>query len=98
MEKTSTVELGTWIMTRRQAILTSERKAKAQALANTQPIHYWFKPLAQRQLTKAKQWFRDKLLFDPFNKKKKHKPPACQPSAPRTQASIQQYFTLLQHP
>ena len=70
LDKTSTVHLGNWILTRKPAILKSERLTAAQAIANTNPVHHWFKPLVQRKFQKTKQWCQDKLLFDPFNKKK----------------------------
>ena len=39
LNKTSTVELGNWILTRKAAILRSERMAQEQAIFNTNPIY-----------------------------------------------------------
>ena len=55
-----------------------------------------FKPLVQRQFKKAKQWCQDKLLFGPYNKKKRHKQSFHISPAPITQHFIKQYFSLLQ--
>ena len=40
-------------------LLNSERLA----IANTNPIHHWFKPLDQNKVQKAKQWCWDKLCL-----------------------------------
>ena len=60
---------------------------KEQAIVNTNPIYKWFKPRVQQKFSKAKQWCGDKLLFEPFNKKKQHKQDAP-PSYPSNQQSI----------
>ena len=92
LQKTSTTELGNWILTRRPAILNSQKQAKERALANTKPITSWFRPFQQR-LQKVKQWHRDKLLYDPFHKKKRHK--EQQPATSTCQHPITRYFSLL---
>ena len=57
-----------------------------------------FKPIVQTKLSQAKQWRRDKLFFDLFNKKKQHKHSGNPIQRPATQmASIQKYFSLF-HP
>ena len=68
--------------------------AQEQAIVNTNPIYTWFQPKVQQTFSKAKQWCRDKLLFEPYNKKKKHKQEA-QSSHPFNQKSIKSYFSLL---
>ena len=97
LNKSSTVDLGNWILTRKTAILQSEKQAQAQALATTHPIHHWFRPILQTRFNKAKQWFQDKLLFEPFNKKRRHKPSHAPPKAsiPAHQQSIKRYFSLM---
>ena len=95
LDKTSTVDLGNWILTRKAAILRSERMAQEQAIVNTNPIYTWFQPKVQQTLSKAKQWCRDKLLFEPYNKKKKHKQES-QSLHPFNQKSIKSYFSLFQ--
>ena len=96
LQKTSTTELGNWIITRRPAILNSQKQAKERALANTKYITNWFHPLQQR-LQKVKQWHHDKLLFDPFHKKKRHKEqqPQNTPAPYTRQHHITRYFSLL---
>jgi len=45
LQKTSTTELGNRILTRRPAILYSQRQAKERALAHTKSVSHWFRPL-----------------------------------------------------
>ena len=96
LQKTSTTDLGNWILTRRPAILHSQKQAKERALANTKSITKWFHPLQQR-LQKVKQWHRDKLLFDPFHKKKRHKEHQKTNTTKSTnrQHPITRYFSLM---
>ena len=95
LQKTSTTELGNWILTRKPAILNSQKQAKERALANTKTISHWFQPIQQR-LQKVRQWHRDKLLFDPFHKKKRHKEhhPTNPDTIPQRQHPITRYFSL----
>ena len=88
LQKTSTTKRGNWILTRRPAILQSQKIAKERALANTKSISHWFQPI-QQGFKKVKQWHQDKLLFDPFHKKKRHK---------EQQENAQQQTTNIQHP
>jgi len=64
-----------WVLSRRPAIYHSIKQAKHQASANTHNLYHWFKPLTPTATTTAKlqRWTRNRLVFDPFSKKKRHK-------------------------
>jgi len=64
-----------WILSRRPAIYHSIKQAKQQASANTHNLYHWFKPLTTTATPteKLQRWSCNRLVFDPFSKKKRHK-------------------------
>ena len=64
--------LGNWIATRQHAIKASAAKAKKLAVTNTPSIIQWLLPGGAATATRLR-WRRDKLLFDPYSKKKKRR-------------------------
>ena len=64
-----------WILSRRPAIYNSIRKAKKQASSNTHTLYHWFPHLKPSASTtkRLQSWCQNKLVFDPFSKKKRHK-------------------------
>ena len=96
LDKASTVALGNWIPTRKAAILKSQCLEQEQAITNMNPIHYWFKLIVPKKINQAKYWFRDKLLFDPFNKKNRHKTIFQTITNPKNPTFHQAIFPLLQ--
>ena len=64
-----------WILSRRPAIYHSIKQAKQQASANTHNLYHWFKPLTPTATPteKLQRWTQNRLVFDPFSKKKSHK-------------------------
>ena len=64
-----------WIISRRPAIYNSIHKAKKQATSNEHTLYHWFphlKPSAS-PTKRLQRWCQNKLVFDPFSKKKRHK-------------------------
>ena len=95
LREKSTTKLANWIASRTQAIKNSIKQALQQDLQNTSPITKWFKPPETNQLTQDVQWHRDRLLHDPYNKKKRHKQKSgqdeqCNPTTHQT--TMTQYF------
>ena len=73
MQETSTTRLSNWISTRTKAIKNSIAQALKQDVQNTRPITTWLRTTANKTMSQAVQWKQDRLLHDPYNKKKKHK-------------------------
>ena len=69
-------DLGDWITTNRPLIYQSIKKAHITATSQTRRIYSWFPPVSTTGLATIKRWARDRLIFDPFSKKKRHKEPA----------------------
>ena len=81
-ESTTSKVMATWIASRRPAIYNSIAMAQRNATDNTHSLYQWFKPIkapataAQR----LQRWTRNKLVYDPFSKKKRRKRVvSCQP-------------------
>ena len=70
------VDLADWITTNRPLIYASIKKAHSQATSHTPRIYSWFPPLSSLGLARIRKWTRDRLIFDPFSKKKRHKEPS----------------------
>ena len=73
LNNTSTRELSNWIATRKPVIMASMRKAKKLDSQNTSVITRWFAPLVPTSVTRLLRWKKDRLLHDPYSKKKRHK-------------------------
>ena len=73
MEETSTTKLANWIATRTQLIKMSIQQALKIDTQNTNPLTKWFAPQDAPTKPQRMQWHRNRLLHDPFNKKKRHK-------------------------
>ena len=92
LNETSTSKLATWIATRKHVIKHSIKHAMKQDVQHTNPITTWFTPTSASQLAPELQWHRNRLLHDPYNKKKKHKQPeTTEPSLKQTQ--LTNFFT-----
>jgi hypothetical protein len=66
-------QLSTWIATNQQAIENSTKQASVLAIANTNPVTRYFPPLPSTNSSRSRQWHQDKLIHDPYSKKKKRK-------------------------
>jgi hypothetical protein len=66
-------QLSTWIATYKQAIDNSTTEASNLAVANTNPVTHYFPQLPSTNSSRSRQWHRDKLIHDPYSKKKKRK-------------------------
>ena len=64
-----------WILSRRPSIYNSIRKAKNQAASDTHKLYHWYPHLKPSASTtkRLQNWFQNKLVFEPFSKKKRHK-------------------------
>ena len=69
-------DLADWISTNRPLIYKSIKQAHITATSQTRRIYSWFPPVSTTGLTKIRRWARDRLIFDPFSKKKRHKEPS----------------------
>jgi len=99
LNESSTTKLANWITSRTKAIHNSIQQALKNDIQYTNPVTYWFKP---RETTREStnlgpelQWHRNRLLHDPFNKKKRHKQ-SNNPTDPQTtttyQTKLSKYF------
>ena len=73
LKETSTSRLATWLATRTKAIKESIRNAQLKDVQFTDTLHRWFQPSNYSKEKNRQQWFWDRLLHDPYNKKKKRK-------------------------
>ena len=73
LKESSTSRLATWLATRTKAIKESIRIAQLKDIQFTDTLHRWFQPSNYSKEKNWQQWFWDKLLHDPYNKKKKRK-------------------------
>ena len=74
--------MANWIASRRPAIYNSIKMAKDSATDNTHSLHRYFKPTktADTVAQRLHRWTRNKLVYDPFSKKKRRKKvDSCQP-------------------
>ena len=81
-ESTTSKVMATWIASRRPAIYNSIAMAKKGATDNTPSLYQWFKPIRASATTaqRLQRWTRNKLVYDPFSKKKRRKRVvSCQP-------------------
>jgi len=92
LQNKSINELRNWIATRHPVIKASIKKAKRQSQMNTHTLQKWFHPLLIPNVSKNLRWYRNKLLHDPFSKKKRHKPDKNQPRH-QQQATLQRPIT-----
>ena len=90
LAETSTTKLANWISTRTQIIKNSIKQAMARDVQHTNPITNWFSSSNSSE-SQVKQWTRNRLLHDPYNKKKRHKQPSP-PSKSTVQSSLLTYF------
>ena len=90
LAETSTTKLANWISTRTQIIKNSIKQAMARDVQYTNPITNWFSSSNSSE-SQVKQWTRNRLLHDPYNKKKRHKQPSP-PSKSTVQSSLLTYF------
>lgn len=81
--------LSNWIATRRPAIYHSIKRAQIESVSNTSTLLNWFRPLIRIQPRRI--WNQDKLIYDPFAKKKRHKQADCNIAS---QPSITSFLTL----
>jgi len=75
LQEDNTTTMENWILSRKPAIYHSILQAKRQASSDTHRLYHWFKPMtAPKSPTKQLQrWTQNRLVFDPFSKKKRHK-------------------------
>ena len=93
LEETSTTKLANWIATRTQLIKVSVQQALKLDIQNTNPLTKWFTPRNTSKPQKM-QWHRNRLLHDPYNKKKRHKR-QCNSTSNSTKKT--QQTTLMDH-
>lgn len=86
----NTNTLGNWIATRRPVIFNRSKKAPAQSTATTKSILTWFLLGTPIRFQRINRWTRNKLLFDPYLKKKRQ---GQNPSGHR-QPSVSQFLAL----
>jgi len=85
--------LSRWILSRKPAILHSVKRAKESDIARTNPIYNFFQPTDPTNFQRAMRWKRDRLLHDPYNKKKRHKAQSLgQPQSSSIQTSIAKFL------
>ena len=98
LNESSTTKLANWITTRTKAIQNSIQQALKFDTQHTNPVTYWFKPrepTRETNLGPEVQWHRNRLLHDPFNKKKRHKQrnnPTDSQKTPMQQTALTQLF------
>ena len=80
--------LNNWIATRRPAIYQSIKRAKTESVSNTKSLLNWLTPTTRNP--QQQRWTLNKLLYDPYSKKKRHK----KSFKPTTQSSITPFLTL----
>ena len=80
--------LNNWIATRRPAIYQSIKRAKTESVFNTKSLLNWLTPATRNP--QRQRWILNKLLHDPYSKKKRHKKSV----KPTTQSSITPFLTL----
>ena len=73
LKKKNLKEMETWIQNKRPAIYHSIKAAKAQSVANTRSIATYFKTKRSKIIKKLRNWSQDRLIHDPYSKKKRHK-------------------------
>ena len=81
-ESTTSNIMAQWIASRRPAIYNSIAMAKKGATDNTHSLTHWFKPIKAPATSKQilQRWTRNKLVYDPFSRKKRQKRvESCQP-------------------
>ena len=93
LEQTSPTRLAEWIASRKPTILNSIKQAKKQDISNNQSILQWVTSALSNKASKFMSWKRDRLLHDPYSKKKKHKQ-HTNPITATTQQQITKYLTL----
>ena len=81
-ESSNSNNMAQWIASRRPAIYNSIAMAKKGATDNTHSLTHWFRPIKAPATAKQRlqRWTRNKLVYDPFSKKKRRKRvESCQP-------------------
>jgi len=89
LQETSTSKLANWIATRKQLIKQSIKQAIKSDTQHTNPITKWFS--RPTQIEPDMHWHRNRLLHDPYNKKKRHKQPQTQ-DQPLHQTLLSKFF------
>jgi len=90
LEATNPKELDTWIRVRRPLIYHSIKAARAQSVTKTHAITTYFTRLnnnTKPKINTRRKWIPDRLIYDPFSKKKRHKNKST-----GIQARLHQYF------
>jgi len=96
LKEENPTRLENWILLRRPAILNSVKQAKEIDMERTEPIYNYFHRTTNNTNPKEPrlmQWKLDRLLHDPYNKKKRHRKEEI-PNGNVYQASIAKYLTL----
>jgi len=85
-----TQTLENWILTRRHFILQSVKDARNKTADENYSILKWFPPAKDTRIQQHQAWKQDRLLYDPYSKKKRHKT--------TTQTTLTQFVTILTPP
>ena len=93
LKEDNPTKLENWILLRRPAILNSVKQAKEIDTENTEPIYKYFTTTNKSNQPRLMQWKLDRLLHDPYNKKKRHRKEVNQ-NGNVYQVSIAKYLTL----
>ena len=83
--------LESWIIARKPIIMKSIKQARKNTKANHSSITQWFRPITTPRLKQRPNWKLDRLLFEPYSKKKKNRNLG-------RQTSITKFVTLLPPP
>ena len=84
-------DLESWILSRKPIIMKSIKQARKNTKANHSSITQWFRPITTPRLKQRPNWKLDRLLFEPYSKKKKNRNLG-------RQTSITKFVTLLPPP
>mmetsp|Transcript_19556 Transcript_19556/g.45581 ORF Transcript_19556/g.45581 Transcript_19556/m.45581 type:complete len:246 (-) Transcript_19556:86-823(-) len=94
LEQTSPTKMAEWIASRKPTILNSIKQAKQQDITNNYSILQWITSSLSNKVPKFMTWKRDRLMHDPYSKKKKHKQHSNHNTASTFQPPITKYLTL----
>ena len=94
LAETSPTKLAEWIASRRPTIMNSIRLAKQQDITNNHSILQWLTTSIKSRVPKFMYWKRDRLVYDPYSKKKKNKNHRSAISSPTYQPPITKYLSL----
>jgi len=94
LTQTSPTKLAEWIATRKPVIINSVRQAKKQDISNNHSILQWITNNSTHRISKFMHWKRDRLLHDPYSKKKRHKQHQHHIPISTSQSLITKYLSL----